>query len=323
MKLDDIKNITVIGAGQIGQAAALEFALGGYEVSLHSRSEQSLRRGIAGIRDMMDRMIALGLLNEAHAVRGLSGIACKLTLGDAVANAQIVYEAVYEDLDLKRQLFSDIARLGQSGAILVSGTSTLSLSDIASATPNPGRVLLANSSNPPYLVPLVEVMRNECSDDEAVDIFCAVLTRIGKKPVVIRKEVPGFVANRLQVSLLREALHLVQEGVVNARDIDMIIRSSIGRRWAVAGIFEVFEISGQDLTLWASSYLMPHLSTANQPQPILHELVERGELGIKTGKGFYDWTPKAAEALQQRIARALVEIERWDREESTTGAAGA
>ena len=323
MKLEDIQEIAVIGAGQIGQAAALEFALGGYEVRLHSRSGQSLERGIAGIRNMMDRMIALGLLDKAQADSGLARVACELALANAVANAQIVYEAVYEDLDLKWQLFADIARQGRPDAILVSGTSTLSLSDIASATPNPGRVLLANSSNPPYLVPLVEVMRNETTDDEAVDTLCAVLSRIGKKPVVIRKDLPGFVANRLQVSLLREALHLVQEGVVSARDIDMIIRSSIGRRWAVAGIFEVFEISGQDLTLWASSYLMPHLSTAKQPQPVLHELVERGDLGIKTGRGFYDWTPQAAEALQQRIARALVEIERWDREESRTDAAGS
>ena len=142
-----------------------------------------------------------------------------------------------------------------------------------------------------------------------------MLTKIGKKPVVIDKEVPGFVGNRLQVALMGEALHLVQEGVVTAEGVDTIIKSSIGRRWAVAGVFEVFELAGQDLTLAAYSYLAPYLDRSVEPPQVLRDKVERGELGVKTGKGFYEWTPETADALRRRIANALVEIEKWSRSE--------
>ncbi len=311
MKLEDIRTIAVIGAGLIGQATAVEFALGGYDVRLNSRSKESLERGSQGVRDILDRMVALGIATKDDANSAVTRIIYDSSLKNTVRDAQVAFEAVYEDLELKRRIFRDLDQYCQDDALMVSGTSTLSLSDIASATTSPERVVLANYSNPPYLIPLIEVLRNDSTSDETVETLCALLAEIGKKPVVIQKDVPGFVANRLQVALLREALYLIEQGVVTAQDVDLILRSSIGRRWAVAGIFEVFEIAGQDLTLAASSYLMPHLNNSKVPSHVLRDRVERGELGVKTGKGFYDWTPETADALRQRIAHALVEIEKW------------
>ncbi len=314
MKLEAINTIAVIGAGQIGQAAAVEFALGDYEVRLHSRSSESLARGLLGIRGILEKMMGLRIVTADQAHQAETRIKTDGNLRNTVKNAQVVFEAVYEDLELKQHIFRELDRHCQNDAVMVSGTSTLSLSAIASATTSPERVVLANASNPPYLVPLVEILRNTETSDETVNTLCALLRKIGKKPVVIQKEVPGFVANRLQVALLREALHLIEEGIVTAHDIDLILRSSIGRRWAVAGIFEVFDISGQDLTLAASSYLMPYLSNATEPSRVLGDKVAEGKLGVKSGEGFYPWTPTTADALQQRIAHALVEIEKWSQE---------
>ncbi len=311
MNVDDIKSVAVIGAGTIGQSTAAEFALGGYDVNLNSRSEDSLARGIDGIQGIFQTFIGLGLATQQQTDAAQSRIQTDVDLRSSVTEADVVYEAVYEDLELKQEIFRDLDTLCPQPTIFVSGTSTLSLSDLASATNRPNKVLLANYTNPPFLVPATEVIRNKATSEETVTTFCDLLARIGKKPVVLQKEVPGFVANRLQMALLREALYLVQEGVVTAQDIDTILKSGIGRRWAVAGVFEVFDLAGQDLILAACSYLMPDLDTSTEPSPVLREKVERGELGVKTGRGFYGWTPEAAEALRGRIAHALVEIERW------------
>jgi len=298
MRVDEIKRIAVVGAGLIGQGAAVEFALGGYEVSLNSRTEASLQRGMKSIREIFQRLINLGLVTRNSVDLAMSRIRTNVNLQESVRGVQVVYEAVYEDLTLKQRIFRDLDSLCPKSTILVSGTSTLRLSDLAAATQRPDKVLLANYSNPSYLVPLAEVMR---------------------KPVVIQKEVPGFVANRLQGALLREALWLVQRGVVTAQDVDTIIKSSIGRRWAVAGVFEVYELAGLDLVLAVAEYLLPRLENSTEIPPVLQEKVERGELGVKTGKGFYDWTPDSTEALRQRIAHALVEIEKWSRNRLTDG----
>ena len=171
--------------------------------------------------------------------------------------------------------------------------------------------MLANYANPPHLVPSVEVLRNEMTSDKSVEVVCGLLKRVGKRPVVIQREVPGFVANRLQMALTREALSLVEKGIVSPQDVDTIIKNGIGRRWAVAGVFEVWELAGWDLIETMASWLYPDLDASRGVQEILQEKVRSGELGVKTGKGFYDWTPESADALRERIAHALVEIAKW------------
>lgn len=301
-----IQRIAIIGAGLMGHGYAQEFALAGYPVQLHSRSDTSLQKAMQNIQRNLQLLTTMGALTPQQTEGVPSKIHMTPVLKDAVENVDLVIESVYEDLALKQQIFRDLDALCPSHTILISGTSTLPLSELQSATNRPDQVLLVNYSNPPYLVPLVEVLRNERTSDETVTTVCDLLTRIGKRPVVIQQEIPGFIANRLQGALLREALWLVQKGVVTPQDIDTIIRGGIGKRWAVAGPFEIFDLAGWDLVEDVASWLFPVLAISPAVPPIVTQKVQQGALGVKTGKGFYEWTPETADALRQRIATAFI-----------------
>jgi 3-hydroxybutyryl-CoA dehydrogenase len=168
--------------------------------------------------------------------------------------------------------------------------------------------------NPPYLLPLVEVVRGEETSDETVMTMHALLTKVGKSPVIVEKEVPGFIGNRLQAALVQEALSIVQKGIASPQDVDIAIKNSFGRRLAVAGVFEVFDLAGWDLVLAASQYLAPDTERSTDTLSLLREKVKKGKLGVKTGKGFYEWTPESAKALRQRIAQGLVMLAQLSKE---------
>lgn len=212
---------------------------------------------------------------------------------------------------LKQEIFHKLDRLCPDHTILASNTSTLMLSEFATGTDRPDKVVTTHYANPPYLIPIVEIVRGQTTSDETVETMSLLLTQVGKRPVIVKKEVPGFILNRLQGALLREALSMVENGIASPQDIDTALKNSIGRRWAVAGIFEVFELAGWDLLSAAMAGVYPHLSNATEVSSVLTDKIKRGELGVKTRKGFYTWTPESAEALRHRIAHALVEIESW------------
>jgi 3-hydroxybutyryl-CoA dehydrogenase len=305
MGVDQIKRIAIIGAGLMGHGYAQEFALAGYPVQLQSRSEESVQRAMTNIRRNLKLLIRMRVITPQQAEEAPTKIQTTTGLKDAVEDADLVIESVYEDLALKQRIFKELDAVCPEHTILVSGTSTLPLSALQAVTHRPDRVLLANYSNPPYMVPLVEMMRNERTSDDTVTTVYDLLTKIGKRPVIIQKEIPGFIANRLQGALLREALWLVQKGFVTPHDVDTIMKTSIGRRWSVAGPFEVFDVAGWDLVLAVASWLLPYLESSPEVPQIVKEKVERGELGVKTGKGFYEWTPASADALRQRIVHAF------------------
>ena len=311
MVVDDIQRIAIIGAGLMGHGIAQEFALAGYQVSLHSRTEESLQKALENIHNNLDRLILLGVVSPPQAAAVPKRIRTSPQLKTAVEEADIVIESVFEDAVLKREIFQQLDRLCPDRTILASNTSTLMLSQFAVNTHRPDKVIISHYANPPYLIPIVELVRGATTSDETVELMAALLTQVGKRPVVVQKEAPGFILNRLQGALLREALWMVKEGIASPQDIDTALRNSIGRRWAVAGVFEVFELAGWDVLAQAMAQVYPHLSNETEVSPVLTEHVRRGELGVKTGKGFYAWTPESAEALRHRIAHALVEIESW------------
>jgi 3-hydroxybutyryl-CoA dehydrogenase len=311
MKVEDVQRIAVVGAGVMGPGIAQEFALAGYEVSLHARTEASLQTARAQIQTNLARLIDLGALTQEQATTVAPRLRLRANLADAVTQADVAIESVYEDAALKRQIFQQLDTLCPAHTILASNTSTLPLSQFAADTRRPDKVIVAHYANPPYLVPLVELVRGPQTSDQTVQTLSELLRRIGKRPIVVQKEVPGFILNRLQGALLREALWLVEQGVASPQDIDIAIRNSIGRRWAVAGVFEIFELAGWDLLASIASGLFPHLAVTTETPTPLKDKVDRGELGVKTGKGFYEWTPESAEALRRRIAHALVTIEQW------------
>jgi 3-hydroxybutyryl-CoA dehydrogenase len=314
MKLDDIKQITVVGAGLMGHAIALEFALAGYDVGLYSRTPESLRRGLENVDASLGQLVEVGKTSATQAKTAATRIHGYDELDQASKSADLVIESVYEDLALKREVFKELDRLCPERTILASNTSGFMPSSFTGQIRRRDRALVVHYVNPPHLVPLVEVVPTPQTSEATVERVTDLLTGIGKRPIVIRKEVPGFVLNRLQMALLREALWLVDNKVVEAPDVDLALRSSIGRRWAVAGIFEILEIAGWDLVFNIASGLLPHLSESSDVPQVLKEKVERGEFGVKTGKGFYDWTPESAAALKARIAQALIEIDGWSQD---------
>ena len=311
MQVDEIRKVAVVGAGLMGHGIAQECALGGYEVRLVSRSKESLERALHNIRGNLDRLMGFGIVSREQAEVVPDNIYPTTECAEAIDSADVVIESVYEDLELKKQIFQQLDEMCSERTILASNTSSLMPSAFAAATRRPDRVLVTHYANPPYLIPLVEIVRARNTSDETVVTISGLLEKLGKRTIVAQKEVPGFILNRLQAALLREALWLVENGVASPQEVDVGIRNSIGRRWAVAGVFEIFDLAGWDLLLNMVSELQAHLSASPKVSSVLAEKVQCGELGVKTGKGFYEWTPGAAEGLRERIAQALIEIEKW------------
>jgi 3-hydroxybutyryl-CoA dehydrogenase len=308
----EIRTLAVVGSGLMGHGIAQEFAVAGYDVWITDTSDALLDRALAHIDRNLRMMTEAGVLSDEQAAAAPSRLHPTIVLQAAAERADVVIEAVYEDLDLKRQIFADLDRWCAPHAILASNTSSYMPSKLAAATQRPDRVLVAHYFNPPHLLPLVELVRGPETSDQTLETMHALYTRIGKRPALIQWEAPGFVANRLQMALLREALHIVEAGIATPQDIDLVMRSSIGRRWSVAGAFELLELIGADLGLAVASEIMPDLESRPAPPALLLTQVASGNLGVKTGRGFYDWTPETAEALRLRVAHALLEIAAWD-----------
>ena len=234
-------------------------------------------------------------------------------LRKAVADADFAIESVREDLAVKREVFARIDDHAPEHTIIASNTSALMPSSFADATRRPDKILVAHYANPPYLIPLVEVVPTATTSEDSVAATVRLLRSVGKTPIVVRKEAPGFIANRLQMALLREALEIVHLGIGDAEDVDTVLKSSIGRRWAVAGVFEVLKLAGLDLVKSIADGLFPHLARGGN-STLLDDKVAAGDLGVKSGAGFREWTPARAESVRTTIARALVDIEAWQKE---------
>lgn len=310
MKVDEIKRVAVIGAGLMGHGIAQEFALAGYEVHLHDLNDDLLQSALARIKSNLRMLIEMDLVSPAQAEAAPIRIQTSATLAEVVGEADIIIEAVAEDLAVKQPLFAELDRLSPQHAILASNTSTIVPSLLASATQRPDKVLVAHYFNPPYLLPLVEIVPAGQTSDETVTTIYDLMVRLGKRPVLVQKEVTGFIANRLQSALYREALSLVEKGVATPEDVDTVIKNSIGRRWAVAGVFEVFDLAGLDVILAVASQDSPQ-ADYSAAIALVEEKVAQGHLGVKTGEGFHEWTPESAEALRQRLAQALVKMAQW------------
>jgi 3-hydroxybutyryl-CoA dehydrogenase len=223
------------------------------------------------------------------------------------ADAEIVIEAAPERLDVKRAIFAALEQAAPAGAILASNTSAIPITQIADGLRNKDRVLGAHFWNPPHLVPLVEVVLMTPENRPAAERLAAVLRAAGRHPVLVHRDIPGFIGNRLQHALKREAIALVAAGVCDAETIDDVVKQGFGSRLGVLGPLEQSDLVGLDLTKNIHDTLIPDLDVTPTTHPYLLDLVEKGERGMKTGKGFRRWTPEQADAVRERLRRALVE----------------
>jgi len=290
----------------MGHGIAQEMATAGLKVALHDVSQERLDAARANIGRN------LGTLGVRDAAAVLARTRTGTMLREVAEDADLVIEAISEDLEAKRKLFAELDGICPPRTIFASNSSSLMPSRMAAAVKRPDRLLVAHYFNPPYLVPLVEIVRGPETSDETVATVHALMLRIGKTPVVLRKEVPGFIANRIQAALSRECLSLVERGIATPEEVDAVVRGSIGRRLAAAGPFEIFDAAGADVWQSIGKQVLPDIDASREVSPLVNGLVERGELGIKSGKGFYEWTPQRAQELRERMARALREIRGWE-----------
>jgi 3-hydroxybutyryl-CoA dehydrogenase len=311
MGINDIKRILVVGAGLMGHGIGQEFALSGYNVLLNDLDDERLEHAVSNIKRNLHMMRELGIVAEEEIEPTLKRIQTSVSLKEMASEADVVIEAVYENLTLKKNIFRELDEFCPDHTILASNTSSYMPSELASVTNRPEKVLVTHYFNPPHLLPLVEIVRSPLTSDESVNKIYDLLVKVGKKPAVVQKEAPGFIGNRLQMALGREALSIIEKGIASAKDVDTVIKNGFGRRLSVAGMFEIFDIAGWDLAIPVYSYIVPDLEVSKEVPQVLKEKVDRGELGVKTGKGFYEYTPESAEELRRRIAMALVEISRW------------
>lgn len=305
-----IERVAVIGAGLMGHGIALEFAAHGFTVTLHDADPGRLARSRDEIRDGLLRLRETGTVTAEMADSAQERISLESELDAAAAMADLVVEAVTEDLQVKQAIFSRLDASAPRRAILASNTSSFMPSLLATATTRPELVLVAHYFNPPHLLPLVELVRGDRTSDETIETMRALYVGIGKQPVVVPRELPGFIGNRLQMALLREALALVESGIASPRDIDTVIRTSFGRRLAFAGVFEIFDAAGLDVTLAVADQLFPEIDRSQAPPPGFRARVAQGALGMKSGRGFYDWTPQEADALRRRIGQGVMAVAR-------------
>ena len=229
-------------------------------------------------------------------------------LAEAAAGADVVVECVFEDLALKQEVFERLDAVCPVETILCTNTSVMSITEIGARTVHKERVVGTHFWNPPYLIPLVEVVRTGHVDPVVVERIMDLLRRVGKHPIDCKKDVPGFVANRLQHALWREAISIVEQGIADAETVDESIRYGPGLRLPILAPMENADMVGLDLTLAIHDYILPHLEASGEPSPLLRAKVEAGDLGFKSGKGFAEWTPESAEASRRRLAAYLVHV---------------
>ena len=289
--------IAIIGAGLMGHGLAAVFANGGHEVTITDPFPEVLASAKGRIAEALD---AAGWPQAA-----LARVTPHAALRDAVAGADIVIEAAPEKLPLKQGIFAELEAHARPDALLCSNTSVIPIGQIAARVASKHRVLGTHWYNPPHLVPLVEVIQTGGADPANICRMIALLKGLGKVAVHVKKDVPGFVGNRMQHALWREAIALVDAGVCDAETVNLVAKNSFGRRLAVLGPLESADLVGTDLTLDIQNYVLPHLDRSTEPAQTLKSLVADGKLGFKTNQGFSRWTEDQKAALRAKVTEHL------------------
>jgi 3-hydroxybutyryl-CoA dehydrogenase len=290
----------VIGAGLMGHGIAQVLAVGGVRVAIHD-ADATVAAAAPG--RVAENLRALGV-DDAAAGR----IQPAASLAEATEGVDWVFEAVPEKLDLKQEIFKELDAIAPASAILATNTSVMSVTEIAARAGRRGRILGTHWWNPPFLVPLVEVVQAGDTDPATVTRTMEFLAALGKTPVHVRRDVPGFVGNRLQHALWREAFNLVDDGVCDAETVDTVVKTGFGLRLPVLGPMENADLIGLDLTLDIHEYILPRLTPPSEPSPGLRRLVDEGHLGMKSGRGARTWSPQAGDEVRRRLREHLQRV---------------
>jgi 3-hydroxybutyryl-CoA dehydrogenase len=284
----EIQTIVVIGSGLMGRGIAYVSALGGYRTVLHDVSEQALEKALARIRKDLDEGVARGKVRSEDAEAALGRIETVAELEGAVARADFVVEAIPEDLSLKLELFEALDRRCREEVVLASNTSALSVTEIATATRRPGRVVGMHFFNPVPKMKLVEIVRATDTSDGTIATTTEVARRMGKETVLV-KESPGFITSRVNAMIGNEAFLMLEQGIATAEDIDKALKLGLNHPM---GPFEMVDLVGLDTRLAVLQFLHASLGEKYRPADLMLRYVKEGRLGRKVGRGVYDYGGK-------------------------------
>jgi 3-hydroxybutyryl-CoA dehydrogenase len=312
-----IERIAVVGAGTMGHGIAVALAGDGRSVTLYDVNEDALDAARESIEDAVATLVEHEEFALEDADRVLGSIAYDSALPTAVADADLVIEAVPEDESIKRDVLERIGREAPPRAVVATNTSSFSITRLADALGRPERFLGTHWFHPPHIVPVVEIVREEATADGPVRAVETMLQDAGKTPVVVEKDVPGFIGNRIQSAMAREAWALLDEGVASAEDIDAAVKGTFGFRLPALGVFEKGDHSGLDIHAKVLDELLGEINRDTSPAAALTDLVEEGRYGVKTGEGVYDWSevdvPAATEERDGQLLSLLSVYEACER----------
>ncbi len=308
MNVNDIQHIGVLGAGLMGHAIAQVFASAGYRVNIYDADVSMLEKAKERIAANFDVFIQLKLATSEGRERCLDLVAVSSDLQMFCNGPQVIIEAISEEMTVKRNAYAAIEKYTPSDTILTSNTSALSITDISAAMEHKTRFLGTHFWNPPHIIPCVEVIMGASTSEDDFNTVYLLLEKVGKVPVRVLKDVPGFLGNRLQHALWREAISLLENKIASAEDIDKVVKYGFGIRMPFIGPLETADLAGLALTRDIHQYLFPYLESSQKPSPLLDTLVAEGAAGVKAGRGFYRWTPEKIQQMIRQRDTVLLKI---------------
>ncbi len=309
-----METLAVIGSGTMGHSITLNAAWAGIDVKMYGQDEEDTGKGLLNLNKKLEVLLQNDLVTVAEFENIKARIRVTHAIEDAAEGATFIIETIPEDLVMKQALFIQLDKLCGPEVIIASNTSGLSITQIAGAALFPERILVTHFWNPAHLVPLVEVLRTDKTNDNTFVRAMDLLRMMNKKPIHIKKDVPGLVGNRLQFALFREAQYLLEEGIASKEDIDSAVINSLGLRLPVTGPILSADMGGLDVFAAISDYLFKDLSNAEHASEFLKKLVGENKLGDKTGEGFYTWDKEFSHTMNQRREQELIRFLKQDRE---------
>jgi 3-hydroxybutyryl-CoA dehydrogenase len=304
----EISQAVVVGCGQMGPGIAYTLATTGCKVKLYGRTSASVERGLQSFDRAVGALLDGGCIS-ADLMKSVKALVTGSNeLEEAAEGADLVIESIAENLGVKQELFGRLERICATGTIITSNTSGLPVGQLSEFMDSPGRFAVTHFWNPPHLMPLVEIVKGGQTSDQTMQQLVSLMREAGKTPVSVLKDTPGQLGNRLFHALIREAIYIVQEGIASVEDVDSTIKHGFGRRFPVYGALEHQDVAGLDTVFAIQSYLCRALCRDTEPSAILSNLAENGDLGVKSGKGFYDWSKRDIDEVIKRRDSFLLQL---------------
>jgi 3-hydroxybutyryl-CoA dehydrogenase len=297
----------------MGPGIAATFALAGRHATIISRTPEGASKGVATAKSLIEVLAKNGLADPAQAKNAAGRLSSSTDPEVAVRAVQLFVESIPEDLATKQAFFARLDKASPD-TILCSNTSGISITAIAEKSSRPERILTTHFWNPPYLMPLVEVSVGKRTNSKIAQEVMEILRACGKVPVLVHHDRPGQLGNRIQHAMIRECVNIVQEGIATAEDVDLAVKTGVGFRLPVYGVFEHADMVGLDLVKAVQDYVLPDLSPVKEAGRLHKEKVAKGDLGVKSGRGFLEWTPEKATEVRARRDAFLIQFLRWQKE---------